>query len=131
MAARSGGQVRHELPRQTLPDQTINISDALILAPVQDSAVHTLRERALRNQIPLLAESSSFPGAIYLGPNNYEAAFRLGRWTGEYVQENMGRRCSACWTSLRWCWTTPARAAPGLPKGCAIFWVTRAVHHYD
>ncbi len=90
-----GGAVRvdkvsSELTPQTIPDSALDTSDALILAPVQDSAVHTLRERALRNQIPLLAESSSFPGAIYLGPNNYEAAFRLGRWTGEYVQEVMG-----------------------------------------
>ena len=67
-----------------------DIPDALILAPVQNSAVHTLRERAIRNHIPLLAESSRFPGAIYLGPNNYEAAFYLGRWTGEYVQQHMG-----------------------------------------
>ncbi len=69
-----------------------DIPDALILAPVQNSAVHTLRERALRNHIPLLAESSRFPGAIYLGPNNYEAAFYLGRWAGKYVQQHMDTR---------------------------------------
>ncbi len=90
-----GGAVRMnktaiETPVPPARDQTINIPDALILAPVQDSAVHTLRERALRNHIPLLAELSSFLGATYLGPNNYEAAFRLGRWTGEYAQENVG-----------------------------------------
>jgi DeoR/GlpR family transcriptional regulator of sugar metabolism len=66
-----------------------DIPAALILAPVQHSAIHTLRERAIRNGIPLLAESSRFPGAIYLGPNNYEAAFALGRWTGEYARQHM------------------------------------------
>jgi ABC-type sugar transport system substrate-binding protein len=72
-------------------DPAADTPDALILAPVQHSAVHTMRERALRNRIPLLAESSGFLGAVYLGPNNYEAAFRLGRWTGKYIQEVMRR----------------------------------------
>ena len=62
-----------------------DIPDAVILAPTQHSDVHTLREHALRNGIPFLAESSPFPGAIYLGPNNYEAAFHLGHWTGKYT----------------------------------------------
>lgn len=70
----------------------VDIPDALILAPVQHSVVHTLRERALRNLIPILAESSHFPGAIYLGPNNYEAAFQLGRWTGEYIRQHRADR---------------------------------------
>lgn len=56
--------------------------DALILAPVQNRAAHTLRERTLRNGIPFLAESSPQDGAIYLGPRNYEAAFALGVWCG-------------------------------------------------
>lgn len=64
--------------------------DALILAPLQNRAVHTLRERALRNQIPLLAESMPQDGAIYLGANNYEAALDLGRWTGMYIQQYLG-----------------------------------------
>jgi DeoR/GlpR family transcriptional regulator of sugar metabolism len=92
-----GGAVRFDkalpgaLPRGYVTPASIDdIPDALILAPVQNSAVHTLRERALRNRIPLLAESSAFPGAIYLGPNNYEAAFTLGQWAGDYVQQHMG-----------------------------------------
>ena len=85
-----GGAVRFDkaLSNGILPpaEAVTDSPDALILAPVQHSAIHTLRERALRNHIPLLAESSRFPGAIYLGPNNYEAAFQLGRWTGDYVR---------------------------------------------
>ncbi len=67
-------------------DEPLDTPDALILAPIQNRAAHTLREHALRNQIPLLAESAPFEGAVYLGPRNFEAAFALGRWAGEYVQ---------------------------------------------
>jgi DeoR/GlpR family transcriptional regulator of sugar metabolism/DNA-binding LacI/PurR family transcriptional regulator len=66
-------------------------TDALILAPVQNRYAHTLRERALRNGIPLLAESSPQEGAIYLGPNNFEASVTLGRWTGEYIRKHLSR----------------------------------------
>src|SRR5258708_39580374 len=41
-------------------------TDALILAPVQSRAAHTLRERAVRSQIPLIAESVPVEGAVYL-----------------------------------------------------------------
>jgi DeoR/GlpR family transcriptional regulator of sugar metabolism len=64
--------------------------DALILAPVENTASHTLRERTLRNQIPFLAESCRQEGAIYLGPNNFEAGYTLGRWTGGYFREKWG-----------------------------------------
>ncbi len=74
----------HSLP--TVDLQT----DALILAPVQTLAAHTLRERALRSQIPLLAESAPLDSAIYLGPRNYENALELGRWAGHYVQDHLG-----------------------------------------
>lgn len=74
----------HSLP-------TIDLeTDALILAPVQTLAAHTLRERALRSQIPLLAESAPLDGAIYLGPRNYENALELGHWAGHYVQDHLG-----------------------------------------
>src|SRR5262245_60463118 len=60
--------------------------DALILAPVQNRVAHTLRERAIRSHIPLLAESVGFEGAIYLGPDNYQGALELGRWTGNTLR---------------------------------------------
>jgi DeoR/GlpR family transcriptional regulator of sugar metabolism len=70
----------------SLPADEVESSgeDALILAPVENTASHTLRERTLRNQIPFLAESCPQEGAIYLGPNNFDAGYELGRWTGEY-----------------------------------------------
>lgn len=69
-------------------DQTSEASDvdALIIAPVNNRAAHTLREKAIRNRIPFLAESSPQDGAVYLGPHNYEAGYDLGRWTGEYIR---------------------------------------------
>ena len=60
--------------------------DALILAPVQNRAAHTLRERTLRNGIPFLAESTPQEGAIYLGPRNYEAAYTLGVHCGQMIE---------------------------------------------
>ncbi len=89
-----GGAVRFDKALGEVPCDYVStveaddIPEALILAPVQNSAIHTLRERALRMHIPLLAESSAFPGAIYLGPNNYDAALTLGRWTGHYAKQH-------------------------------------------
>ncbi len=63
------------------------VTDALIIAPVQNRIAHTLRERAMREHIPLLVESVPFEGAIYLGPDNYRAAVSLGQWAGNYIQQ--------------------------------------------
>ncbi len=65
-------------------------ADALIIAPVQNRAAHTLRERALRSHIPLIAESAPQRGAIYLGPDNFNASFALGQWTARYVEQVFG-----------------------------------------
>ncbi|MEM6427913.1 MAG: DeoR family transcriptional regulator [Deinococcota bacterium] len=61
-------------------------SDALILAPIQHRAAHALKTRALRNDIPLLAESAAQDDAIYLGPDNFAAAEQLGRWTASHLK---------------------------------------------
>ncbi len=77
--------------QQQLEDSGMSATDALILAPVQNNASHTLRERTLRKNIPFLAESCPQDGAIYLGPDNYEAAFLLGQWTGEHFLSRWGQ----------------------------------------
>lgn len=70
------------------------LPDALILAPVQDRAAHTLRERALRSRIPLIAEGAPQEGAVYVGPENFQATKRLGHWTAQYVRQHLsGRVC--------------------------------------
>ena len=71
------------------------VADALILAPVQNRAAHALRERAMRNQIPFLAESCPEEGAIYVGPKNYAAAFGLGVWTGKRFLDQFGPHAAA------------------------------------
>ncbi len=73
---------------QQMDSHEAKTEEALILAPVQNTASHTLREKTLRNQIPFLAESCPQEGAIYLGPNNFEAGYTLGRWTGNYILTN-------------------------------------------
>lgn len=72
------------------------VADALILAPIQNRAAHALRERAVRNQIPFLAESCPQEGAIYVGPENYDAAFALGEWAGQCFLKQFGRSAAAC-----------------------------------
>jgi DeoR/GlpR family transcriptional regulator of sugar metabolism/DNA-binding LacI/PurR family transcriptional regulator len=79
----------------TADDLETNSEDALILAPVQNTASHTLRERTLRKQTPFLAESCPQEGAIYLGPDNFEAGYALGRWTGKFFQEKAGHESTA------------------------------------
>lgn len=85
-----GGAVSHEFapePNTNTDVQPDNTDmDALIIAPVNNRAVHTLREKAIRDQIPFLAESSPQEGAIYLGCRNYEAGHALGVWTGKHIQ---------------------------------------------
>jgi DeoR/GlpR family transcriptional regulator of sugar metabolism len=70
-------------------DARAHTTDALILAPVQNRTAHTLRERALRSHIPLVAESAPLEHAIYLGPRNREATIALGEWAGAYVQHHL------------------------------------------
>jgi DeoR/GlpR family transcriptional regulator of sugar metabolism len=89
-----GGAVAIEHPTEPHPPNTPLRSsngtatdvDALIIAPVNNRAAHTLREKAIRNKIPFLAESSPQDGAIYLGSRNFEAGHDLGVWAGEYIQ---------------------------------------------
>ncbi len=69
--------------------------DALVLAPIPDRVAHTLRERALRKRIPIVAESCPQPDAIYLGPDNIEVARTLGEWTGRFFQTHMGATATA------------------------------------
>lgn len=65
-------------------DQAPDI-DALIISPVNNRAAHTLREKAIRHQIPLISESTVTEHAHYLGPRNYEAGYELGQWTRQYL----------------------------------------------
>lgn len=67
----------------SLPD-----ADALIITSVRTRDTHTLLERAMRQKIPVIAEGNPQEGAIYLGIDNYQAAFRLGEWTGEYFRKH-------------------------------------------
>ncbi|MEO0563428.1 MAG: hypothetical protein AAF125_15065, partial [Chloroflexota bacterium] len=59
--------------------------DALIISPVNTRAAHTLREKAVRNGIPFISESTQEIGALYLGCRNYEAGYTLGQWAYQYI----------------------------------------------
>lgn len=67
------------------PAPKVQHSDALILAPVRHRAAHALKERAMRDKIPVIAESALQPGAHYLGPDNYLCGYALGVWTAEHT----------------------------------------------
>lgn len=68
------------------------VADALILPPVPDRVAHTLRERAQRKRIPLIAESCPQENGIYLGHENFEVGHALGVWTGRYFQQQGGAK---------------------------------------
>src|SRR5215468_11043203 len=85
----NGTQTDSDVSDLILEDRASDFEvDALILAPVQNRAAHTLRERALRSGIPLIAESIPLEGAVYLGPRNFDASQRLGEWTGAFLRAN-------------------------------------------
>ncbi|MBC7812652.1 MAG: DeoR family transcriptional regulator [Burkholderiales bacterium] len=71
-------------------DSEETVADALILPPVPDRVAHTLRERALRKRIPLIAESCPQENGLYLGHDNYEVGHALGEWTGRYFKQHGG-----------------------------------------
>lgn len=91
-----GGAVSLERINNTSPvlsEQLANHSslpgaDALIITSVRTRDAHTLRERAIRQKIPLIAEGNPQEGAVYLGIDNYEAGFSLGEWTGKYFRKH-------------------------------------------
>jgi DeoR/GlpR family transcriptional regulator of sugar metabolism len=63
-------------------------ADALIITPARTRDAHTLRERAIRQNIPLIAEGTPQDDAVYLGIDNYGAGYSLGEWTGEYFRKH-------------------------------------------
>ncbi|MEO1439936.1 MAG: substrate-binding domain-containing protein, partial [Chloroflexota bacterium] len=69
-------------------DHRVPDIDALIISPVNNRAAHTLREKAIRHQIPLISESVITENALYLGPRNYDAGYELGTWVRQYLLEH-------------------------------------------
>ena len=82
-----GGAVRIEapaaVPAEDVADPGQRVFDGLVLPPVSGRWAHTLRQQAMRRGTPLLAESAPQVGGIYLGPQNYTAAHRLGVHAGQ------------------------------------------------
>ena len=64
--------------------------DAIILPPVEERAIDTLRMLARRRALPFLAESSPQEGGIYLGPDNFAAGRDLGTAAGEMLAGQIG-----------------------------------------
>ena len=61
-------------------------ADALIITTIDTRDAHTLRERAIRQNIPLVAEGNPQEGAVYLGIDNYATGYRLGKWSGDHFR---------------------------------------------
>ncbi|MCL4875311.1 MAG: DeoR family transcriptional regulator [Anaerolineae bacterium] len=87
-----GGAISLEKPleqrRLVEMEEETRSPDALVLTPLQTRSAHTLREKALRNRIPLIAEGVPQEGAIYLGCDNYAGAYEMGIWAGEYFRQH-------------------------------------------
>lgn len=72
------------------PDDTS--SDALILPPIPERVAYTLREGALRNRIPIIAESVPQDDACYVGHDNLAAGYDLGLWAGGALARRLGAK---------------------------------------
>lgn len=63
--------------------------DALIVTPVDPSAMSTIAFAAKEAGIPLVAESSAFEGMdCFTGISDYESAYNIGVWMADYAAEN-------------------------------------------
>ena len=76
------------IPNDPIDEVALPSTDALIITSIRTRDAHTLRERAIRQGIPLIAEGDPQEGAVYLGIDNYKAAFALGEWAGGYFQQH-------------------------------------------
>ena len=57
--------------------------DVLVVTPIKAAAVDLLAERALRSNMPVIAEAISYPGAkTVISIDDYGAGLELGHWVG-------------------------------------------------
>jgi DeoR/GlpR family transcriptional regulator of sugar metabolism len=73
---------------ETVSEPSLPETDALIITSIRTRDAHTLRERAIRQQIPLIAEGDPQKDAVYVGIDNYKVAYELGEWTGGYFRQH-------------------------------------------
>ncbi len=91
-----GGAVSIERSQHKAPQYAAGTSeapalpnaDALIVTTIDTRDAHTLRERAIRQDIPLIAEGNPQDGAVYLGIDNYEAGCQLGLWSANHLRRH-------------------------------------------
>ncbi len=77
---------QYTAPAPEAPD--LPNTDALIMTTIDTRYAHTLRERAIRQDIPLIAEGNPQDGAVYLGIDNYETGHQLGQWSANYFRRH-------------------------------------------
>ena len=59
--------------------------DAIVLPPVSGRGGDALRRQIRKRNIPFLAESAPQEGGVYLGPDNFQASFELGKLAAEHA----------------------------------------------
>lgn len=87
-AVRADVEVLHAAPGQQLRAEgdagdDFDDLDAIILPPIPGRGGDALRRKAVRSGIPFIAESGPQAGGTYLGPDNRQAAYDLGRYAGD------------------------------------------------
>ena len=75
--------------------------DAIILPPIPGRGSDALRRQIARRSIPYIAESAAQAGGTYLGPDNYRAAFELGRHAGAETKGGAVHLLLVCQTELQ------------------------------
>ena len=76
------------IPLEGLLTERLNV---LIATSVEPHLDRSISDRMQTGNIPIIAESQSFGGARTLvAVDNYQAAFELGQWAGEYANAHFG-----------------------------------------
>ncbi|HEX9115054.1 MAG TPA: substrate-binding domain-containing protein, partial [Anaerolineae bacterium] len=96
-AATGGTAGNGERDRVPLPDGFLtDRANVLIVTPIDPRLDRILTERAVQQNVPLIAESLTFGSRdqTLVAVDNYEAAAALGRWAGRYAQEHFAGRAA-------------------------------------
>lgn len=73
-----------------LPQENIGLDevDALILPPIHEPWGDLLKQRALANGLPVLSESAPDSQCTYIGPDNLEAGYQLGKFAASQLNRD-------------------------------------------
>jgi DeoR/GlpR family transcriptional regulator of sugar metabolism len=68
----------------------VDRADVLVATPIDTLATRRMVERALRAGVPIISESTRYPGATTsVSINDYQAGVEMGRWVAAYADRHL------------------------------------------